>query len=432
MQRTWKARIVASAATLAVLRDVLLSATKLYNGLLWHLREEQKETGKVSLSMTALNKLLQKLPRYHAVYADTAQQVFREVQWAWRSFFALRKNGKTDAHAPGFRRKTTLSPLRYPRVNGLRAGAQVYRRGGAVWCEISLGTRREDGVRHLRFRLEGAPDFPLERPVNLQITYDRSSGQFEARLVVEISEAPRREGQTAAVDLGETWAIAARTEDGSAVLLSGRRLKALRRYWQKVRAKVKPPSLENPRRSRRYREIARKESRQVRHALHLLANAFGAWCIAHGVARVVVGEPKDIRDAINYGPRMNQRLHAWPWRTLLGMLRYKLALRGIGLETRNERGTSRTCPACGHASAANRPSRGVFRCRACGYRDHADLVACSNHLNVSPDGRPTARRSSGALAAPAVLRLDWHRAVTVGTDTLREPVSSCAAVAHAA
>jgi hypothetical protein len=34
-----------------------------------------------------------------------------------------------------------------------------------------------------------------------------------------------------------------------------------RRYWQKVRSKVKPPKVDNPRKSRRFRHIDRKESR---------------------------------------------------------------------------------------------------------------------------------------------------------------------------
>ncbi|MFQ5796892.1 MAG: RNA-guided endonuclease InsQ/TnpB family protein, partial [Candidatus Bipolaricaulia bacterium] len=408
MQLTWKARIVADEETCAVLRHLLLSATKVYNGLLWHLRQEQEATGKLSLSMSHLNQILQILPRSRELYADCAQQIFREVQWAWRSFFALHQAGKTHHLAPGFRRKNHLSPIRYPRVNTPKAGAKVWRKRGRVYGEISLGQRRTDGVRSLRFLLLGAPepDFPLDlgRLVNLQITYDAFCGQFEARLVVEVNEAEARSGQTVAVDLGETWAIAACCEDGTEVLFSGRCIKTIRRYWQKVRAKVKPPSKDRPGMSRRYRQIARKESRQVHHALHIVSKVFVGWCKAHNVSRIVIGEPKDIREEIQYGARMNQRLHGWPWRMLVHMISYKAQREGLGVELVGEAYTSQRCPDCGHTSRSNRASRGVFRCRACGLEHHADLVGAHNLLEqeqgqVSPEAwLSRSRRSSGGLA----------------------------------
>jgi len=42
------------------------------------------------------------------------------------------------------------------------------------------------------------------------------------------------------------------------------------------------------------------------------------------------------------------------------------------------RNTSRTCPACGHVSAENRPDQPTFACVACGYANHADTVAAIN------------------------------------------------------
>ncbi len=62
------------------------SATKVYNGLLWHLREAYKGTGKVDLSRKNLDRILKDLP------------------WA-KDYHSIK--------APGFRRKGYLFPLRY-------------------------------------------------------------------------------------------------------------------------------------------------------------------------------------------------------------------------------------------------------------------------------------------------------------------------------
>jgi transposase len=60
---TIKAKIHADSKTEAVLKDAMLCATKVYNGLLWHLRKKFKEKGKVDVSRKNLNLVLKELPR---------------------------------------------------------------------------------------------------------------------------------------------------------------------------------------------------------------------------------------------------------------------------------------------------------------------------------------------------------------------------------
>jgi putative transposase len=93
-------------------KEPMRSATKVYNGLLWHLREAYKKTGKVDLSRKNLNRILKELPRAKDYYSMSVQLTREEVREAYKSFFALRKEGKTNHQAPGFRRKGYLSPLR--------------------------------------------------------------------------------------------------------------------------------------------------------------------------------------------------------------------------------------------------------------------------------------------------------------------------------
>jgi hypothetical protein len=64
--------------------------------------------------------------------------------------------------------------------------------------------------------------------------------------------------------------------DGTALMYSGRLIQS--RYWQKVRSKVKPPIVDNPRKSRRFRQMDRKESRQVNHLLSLMTTDFVCRC----------------------------------------------------------------------------------------------------------------------------------------------------------
>lgn len=151
---TLKAQIHAAPEEEAVLREAMRSATKVYNGLLWHLREAHKKTGKVDLSRKNLNRILKGLPRAKDYYSMSVQLTREEVREAYKSFFALRKEGKTKHQAPGFRRREYLSPLRY-----VQSGFKV--EGDRV--TVSLGTGRKDGIRQVSFRITHRPGVRYER-----------------------------------------------------------------------------------------------------------------------------------------------------------------------------------------------------------------------------------------------------------------------------
>ena len=91
---------------------------------------------------------------------------------------------------------------------------------------------------------------------------------------------------------------------------------------------VKPP-IEGQRKSRRFKEIERKENRQVNHRLHQISKDFVNRCYEAGVATIVLGDLTGIHENIQYGTKMNQRLHAWSFAKLIDQIKYKAAMKGI-------------------------------------------------------------------------------------------------------
>jgi putative transposase len=389
---TLKAQIHATPEVETVLKEAMRSATKVYNGLLWHLREEYKQTGRVNISRKNLNRILKELPRAKDYHSMSVQLTREEVREAYKSFFALRKEGKTAHQAPGFRRKGYLSPLRY-----VQSGFKV--EGNRVI--ISLGTNRRDGIRQVSFRIAHRPGVRYERVRQLSIVYDKLSGRLEARLTVEVRAAPKAGEGRVALDLGETILMAAAFDDGSAFLYSGRGLKAVRRYWQKVRANLK-------RGSRRWKEVAHRERAQVNDLLHQVVSHFLRECVSRGVGEVVVGDLSGLREGLDYGRVLNQRLHAWPYRKLVEVLKYKGALMGIKVHEVEERKTSLTCHACGKASPSNRRHRGLYTC-SCGWKAQADVNGALNIYERAFQVSPV-KGSSGRVARPVVrsFHLGWH------------------------
>jgi IS605 OrfB family transposase len=389
---TLKAQVHATPEVEALLKEAMRSATKVYNGLLWHLREEYKRAGRVDLSRKNLNRILKELPRAKDYHSMSVQLTREEVREAYKSFFALRKEGKTKHQAPGFRRKGYLSPLRYVQSGFKVEGSKV---------TVSLGTGRKDGVRQVSFRITHRPGARYERVRQLSIVYDKFSGRLEARLTVEVRANPRPGEGRAALDLGETILMAAAFGDGSVHLYSGRKIKSVRRYWQKVRAKLK-------RGSRRWKEVNHRERAQVNDLLHQAVSHFLRECVRRGVGEVVVGDLSGIREDLNYGKALNQRLHAWPYRKLVEILRYKGTLMGIKVYEVEERKTSLTCHACGRASPSNRKHRGLYTC-SCGWRGQADVNGALNIYERAFQVSPI-KGSSGRVARPVVrsFRPGWH------------------------
>ncbi|KXG73705.1 hypothetical protein AN618_24720 [Fervidicola ferrireducens] len=390
---TLKAQIHADPQTEAVLKDAMFCATKVYNGLLWHLRKEYEEKGQVNISHKNLNRILKELPRAKGYYSMSVQLTRDEVREAYKSFFALKKKGLTQYEAPGFRRKGQLSPLKY-----VQSGFKVEDNK----VILSLGTSREDGVRQVSFRISHRPDIKYERVGELSIIYDKDSGRIEARLVVEVKACENGGTGKAAVDLGETVLMACAFYDGTVMLYSGRLIKAVRRYWQKVRTSLQQNS-------RRWKEIAHREKEQVEYLLHVVTSHFITECARRGAKEIVIGDLNGIRESIDYGDRLNQRLHTWPYRKLISIMKYKGALMGIIVrDDVDERRTSITCHACGKIAPSNRRHRGLYAC-SCGWKAQADINGALNIYERAFQVSPV-KGSSGRVARPVAVSflLGWH------------------------
>jgi putative transposase len=152
----------------------------------------------------------------------------------------------------------------------------------------------------------------------------------------------------------------------------------------------------------------RRERAQVNDLLRQAASHFLRECVSRGVGEVVVGDLSGLREGLDYGKVLNQRLHAWPYRKLVEVLRYKGTLMGIKVYEVEERRTSVTCHACGKASPSNRRHRGLYAC-SCDRKAQADLNGAlkvyERAFQVSP-----VKGSSGRVAQPAVrsFRLGWR------------------------
>jgi putative transposase len=410
---TLNAVAYADPDTTNILLDAMFCATKVYNGLLYEIKQTLEKSGKLDIGLKTLNEYLKRLPRAKGYHSLSAQATRDEVIGAWESFKALKANGHTQHNAPGFRRKTEYSGLRYFGDNG-------------VWLEgntlrLSLGLGREDKVRQVSLRIAHRRDIVWKRLVNVLLTYDKRTG-FTAHLVIEVDATKPLGERKAAFDLGETQIVSAVFDDGRVLLVSGRLLKTIRRYWNKLRVKVKPPAPKE-KMSKRYAQIATKETRQIDHLLHILSKHLVERCYKAGVNEIAIGDLTGIRDSIDYGVTLNQRLHAWPFAKLTHYITYKAERFGILVQMLDESYTSQTCHACGLVLKSNRKSRGDYQC-ACGWHVHADVNGAANILKRAFQVSPFIGRS-GVVTTPAVMSLQFNLKRHIVCKSHRVPHPGC-------
>ena len=216
----------------------------------------------------------------------------------------------------------------------------------------------------------------------MQAVVKRVGRRWLATVCYEVEAVPRPDdrrvlgvdrnaGQVAVAD-GEATRIIPAPERAS--------LEARRRRYQRRMARQCRGS------NRRARTRARlaKTSRR-------LANRRKDWC--HHVSRELAGSAvvlEDLRtksmtrsakgtaEAAGTNVRakagLNRVVLATGWAALEQMLRYKAP--AVVLVAPHH--TSQTCHGCGHVDAKSRVSQALFRCTACGHRDHADLNAARN------------------------------------------------------
>jgi IS605 OrfB family transposase len=126
-----------------------------------------------------------------------------------------------------------------------------------------------------------------------------------------------------------------------------------------------------------FETVVKTEERDYVHdRLHKVSREVVDWISQFTDPVIVFEDLKDMRESIDYGTRMNRRLHSLPFAALQEMVSYKAAWEGIPSDDVDPEYTSQRCPRteCQHTERANRRKK-RFKCQQCEFQDHADRKA---------------------------------------------------------
>jgi putative transposase len=181
-----------------------------------------------------------------------------------------------------------------------------------------------------------------------------------------------RRVKTAGVDLGEINIAAVVTDEGAGVVITGRYLRSLKRLrnkrhaaYAKRMANCQPGSRRMKHLRRRKAQASAKFYRQQRDILHKASRKVVDFCVSEGVAKVAIGDVRDIADGTDKGRKQNQRLSQWPHGQFVQYVSYKGRVFGIATDYHPEDYSTRTCSVCSQVCSSS-PRGRVFTCPGCG------------------------------------------------------------------
>ena len=190
---------------------------------------------------------------------------------------------------------------------------------------------------------------------------------------------------TAAVDMGEIHAVTI-TDGDEATVISGRKLRSVKRYRNKTVGKLARKQSRCTKHSRKWKRLQAVKSRviaecerRIRDLNHKITRITVDWCVEHNIGTLVIGDVTGIAQNTNKDKRLSrinrQKISQWSFYTQRQYLEYKCDEVGIEVVLESEKDTSKTCPKCGHQK---KPTGRNYNCPACSLKIHRDVVGASN------------------------------------------------------
>lgn len=228
----------------------------------------------------------------------------------------------------------------------------------------------------------------LDQPRACKIVWNGLHNELHISVAEDTEEAPLLEPthKHATVDLGQIHQAAVATNDGDALIVSGRGIRSLKRLHSKQLGEIASKRSRCQKGSRRWRKLGKARSkltvrheRRVRDLRHKGTRQVVDFCKEREVESVFVGNPDGVRRK-NSGRHHNQRMSQWEYGKDIDYLQQKSEQDRIVCFTGDERGTSSRCPVCGHR---HKPKGRNWRCKACGFEGHRDIVGAVNMHQIA-------------------------------------------------
>ncbi len=180
----------------------------------------------------------------------------------------------------------------------------------------------------------------VEKPQQVRII--PKSGCYVIEVVYEVEENRLKKNQrVAAIDLGLNNLATVVTNDGdNPILISGRKIKSINQYYNKMTSKKNSLLPYNVFTSKSLDRLWLKRNNKISYEIHKVTKFLANYFDERDVSKVIIGNNSGWKNGINLGKRNNQNFVNIPY-TKFNQLTYKCQLLGITVIVREESYTSK-------------------------------------------------------------------------------------------
>ncbi|MBV9021589.1 MAG: transposase [Ktedonobacteraceae bacterium] len=316
----------------AVLDAASFASKNLYNAALYEIRQAFFADG-TWLRYGQMDKRMQSHEAYRALPAKVAQQVLKQLDDIWTSFFEACDAYKQDPS------KFTGRP-RLPKYKHKTEGRNilVYTVQAVSKKALRDGLVRPSGL---------AITIETEHTIVDQVRIVPRNGYYVVEIVYTKKPVQAEVDPTfcVGIDLGVTnlAAIAANREGFVPRLVNGRLLKAWNQWYNKRMKELrkKLPKEDRERLTKQMERITNARNRRVNQYLHTASKRIIDLLVQEGVGTIIIGKNPLWKQDVNNGRQNNQNFVSIPHARFIEMLTYKATLVGIQVEVTEESYTSK-------------------------------------------------------------------------------------------
>ena len=396
------------------LRELSHIAKNLTNEAIYNVRQSYFNEGKY-LNYEKNYALLKNSENYKSLNSNMAQQILKEVDSMFQSFFGLIKLAEKgrysfkDIKLPYYLPKDSFTTLviGFVRFNGNQLTipySQSYKKG------------------HKGITINLPPKLAGKKVKEIRIIPKSKARFFEIQYCYEAEEIQSNldENHVLAVDLGVDNLAACVTSKGKSFIIDGKRLKSINQWFHKENARlqcIKDKQKFGKKSTNKQQTIRRNRNNKVNDYMNKSARMIINYCLNNDIGTLVCGYNKTFQRNSDIGKKNNQNFVNIPFGKLREKFRYLCKLYGIKYIEQEESYTSKASffdediiPVYNqdtpqtYTFSGKRIKRGLYQCGN-GKTLNADINGALNILKKSNVVSLTGLYDRGELDTPIRIRV---------------------------
>ena len=320
------------------IRELCHVAKNLTNEAIYNVRQYYFTEGEF-LKYEKNYTLLKTSSNYKALNSNMAQQILKEVDGSFKSFFGLLKLAKKGKYAF----KDCKLPYYLPKDGYATLVIGFVRLNGN---KLVLPFSNSFKKTHKTIEITIPPVLLDKKVKEIRIIPKSNARFFEIQYIykAECIQRNLNTNNALALDLGINNLVTAVSSNGKSFIIDGRRLKSINQWFNKENARlqsIKDKQHFERKSTNRQKMIARNRNNNVNDYMNKTACKVIDYCIANDIGTLIVGYNETFQRNSNIGKRNNQNFVKIPYGQLRNKLEYLCELNNIIFVKQEESYTSK-------------------------------------------------------------------------------------------